>query len=112
MQLLFDECTPKRLTNYFPGHHIQTVTEAGLNGSKNGQLLRAAVEMGFDVLVTVDQRLRFQQNLSQFTCRHNPRSKAVSATEDTRAESAQGAGDDPARRLRRGAEALDCDLIK
>lgn len=66
MQLLFDECTPKRLTNYFPGHHIQTVTEAGLNGSKNGQLLRAAVEMGFDVLVTVDQRLRFQQNLSQF----------------------------------------------
>jgi len=66
MQLLFDECTPKRLTNHFPGHHIQTVTEAGLNGLRNGQLLRAAVEMGIDVLITVDQRLRFQQNLSQF----------------------------------------------
>src|SRR5690242_3902121 len=66
MQLLFDECTPKRLTNDFPGHHIQTVTDAGLNGLKNGQLLRAAVEMGTDVLITVDQRLRFQQNLSQF----------------------------------------------
>ena len=66
MRLLLDECTPTRLTNYFPGHHIQTVTEVGLNGLKNGQLLRAAVEMGFDVLISVDQRLRFQQNLSQF----------------------------------------------
>ncbi|MEN3329231.1 MAG: hypothetical protein V7638_4038 [Acidobacteriota bacterium] len=66
MQLLLDECTPKRLKNDFPGHRIQTVTEVGLNGLKNGQLLRAAVEGGFDVLITVDQRLRFQQNLSQF----------------------------------------------
>lgn len=56
MRLLFDECTPKRLTNDFPG----------LNGLKNGQLLRAAVELEIDVLLTVDQRLRFQQNLSQF----------------------------------------------
>lgn len=66
MQLLFDECTPKRLTKDFPHHHIRTATEAGLNGLKNGQFLRAAVEMGFDVLITVDQRLRFQQNPSHF----------------------------------------------
>jgi len=78
MRLLLDECTPTRLTNYFPRHHIQTVTEVGLYGLKNGQLLRAAVEMGFDVLIRVDQRLRFQQNLSQFNLfRRNPRSKAV-----------------------------------
>lgn len=66
MQLLFDECTPRRLRNDFPGYQIQTVPEANLSGLKNGQLLRAAVEMGFDVLITVDQRLRFQLNLSQF----------------------------------------------
>lgn len=66
MKLLLDECTPKRLRNAFPDHQVQTVTDVGLNGLKNGQLLRAAVDKGFDVLLTVDQRLRFQQDLSQF----------------------------------------------
>jgi Domain of unknown function (DUF5615) len=66
MKLLLDECTPRRLRNDFPGHQIQTVPEAGLNGFKNGRLLRTAVEQGFEVLITVDQRLRFQQNLSKF----------------------------------------------
>lgn len=66
MKLLLDECTPKRLRNDFPGHETLTVAEVGLNGLKNGQLLSAAVDKGFEVLITVDQRLRFQQNLSQF----------------------------------------------
>lgn len=66
MKLLLDECAPKRLAKDFQGHHINTVTELGLNGLKNGQLLGAAAERGFDVLITVDQRLRFQQNLSEF----------------------------------------------
>lgn len=66
MKLLLDECAPKRLKNDFPSHETLTVEDAGLNGFKNGQLLRAAVEQGFEVLITVDQRLRFQQNLSQF----------------------------------------------
>lgn len=65
MKLLLDECAPKRLRNHFPDHETLTVAEVGLNGLKNGQLLRAAVEQGFEVLLTVDQRLRFQQNLSQ-----------------------------------------------
>lgn len=66
MKLLLDECTPKRLKNDFTGHETVTVAEVGLNGLKNGQLLAAAVEQGFEVLVTVDQRLQFQQNLSRF----------------------------------------------
>ena len=66
MKLLLDECTPKRLRNDLQTYHIQTVAEVGLNGFKNGHLLRAAVERGFNVLLTVDQRLRFQQSLSQF----------------------------------------------
>lgn len=66
MKLLLDECTPSRLRNDFPGHEIQTVPEAGLAGLKNGHLLRTAVDEGFEVLITIDQRLRFQQNLSKF----------------------------------------------
>ena len=66
MKLLLDECTPGRLKNDFQDHHTRTVAEIGLNGLKNGKLLRAAVELEFDVLLTVDQRLRFQQNLATF----------------------------------------------
>jgi predicted nuclease of predicted toxin-antitoxin system len=66
MKLLLDECTPKRLKNNFRGHEIQTVDEAGLKGVLNGDLLRAAIRQQFDVLITVDRRLLFQQNLSQF----------------------------------------------
>jgi predicted nuclease of predicted toxin-antitoxin system len=66
MKLLLDECTPKRLRNDFPAYAVQTVEEAGMRGLKNGELLRSAVAEGFDVLITVDRRLRFQQNLSQF----------------------------------------------
>ena len=62
MKLLLDECAPKRLKNDFPGHEILTVEDVGLKGLKNGELLRAAAEE-FDVLITVDRRMQFQQNL-------------------------------------------------
>jgi predicted nuclease of predicted toxin-antitoxin system len=65
MKLLLDECAPKRLKNDFPGHEIRSVEDVGLKGLKNGELLRAAAEQ-FDVLITVDRRIQFQQNLSQF----------------------------------------------
>lgn len=63
MRLLLDECTPRRLKRDFAGHAVSTVEEAGLKGLKNGQLLRAAAG-NFDVLITVDQNLPQQQNLS------------------------------------------------
>lgn len=65
MKLLLDECAPKRLKNDFPGHEIRTVEDVGLKGLKNGELLRAAAEQ-FDVLISVDRRMQFQQNLIQF----------------------------------------------
>lgn len=49
----------------FIGHEVKTVREAGFTGLKNGQLLKAA-ESEFDVLVTVDQSIRHQQNLRAF----------------------------------------------
>ena len=66
MKLLLDECAPRRLKNQFPNHQVQTVVDLGLSGVRNGELLRQAVANGFDVLITVDQRLRFQQKIPQF----------------------------------------------
>lgn len=65
MRLLLDECAPRRLRRDFTGHTVSTVEEARLKGFKNGQLLRAAAG-NFDVIITVDQNLTYQQNLSSF----------------------------------------------
>lgn len=66
MKLLLDECVTNYLKPEFVGHEVSTVDEAGLKGLKNGKLLEAATGL-FDVLVTVDQNLRFQQNLEKYS---------------------------------------------
>ncbi len=63
MRLLLVECVPKRLKRELPGHEVRTVQEAGWAGVKNGALLRAADGL-FDVLLTVDQGVQYQQNLA------------------------------------------------
>ena len=60
MKLLLDECTPARLRFDFAGHEVRTLDEAGLKGLKNGVLLRTASHE-FDVLITVDQNIPYQQ---------------------------------------------------
>ena len=62
MNVLLDECLPRKLKREFVGHHIATVPEMGWSGTKNGSLLRLA-EASFDVFVTADQNLQYQQNL-------------------------------------------------
>jgi predicted nuclease of predicted toxin-antitoxin system len=62
MRVLLDECVPRKLRRELPGHDILTVTERGWSGIKNGKLL-ALAETEFDVFLTVDQNLKFQQNL-------------------------------------------------
>jgi len=66
MRVLIDECTPKALKRVLAdhGHECRTVQEAGWAGKKNGELLSVA-ENVFDVLVTVDTNLRYQQNLAR-----------------------------------------------
>ena len=66
MKLLLDECTPKRLLLDFTGHDVQTVDDAGLKGLKNGALLQQA-SSEFDVLITVDQNMPFQQNAANLS---------------------------------------------
>ena len=65
MKVLIDECVDERLRLLFPGHECQTARFANLAGLKNGRLLEAAEAAGFDVLITVDQNIPDQQNLSQ-----------------------------------------------
>jgi PIN like domain len=63
MRILLDECVPRRLRQEFPGHDVHTVAEMGWSGKKNGELLQLMAGQGFEVLLTVDQRIRHQQNL-------------------------------------------------
>jgi hypothetical protein len=64
MRLLLDECIDERLRHLFAGHDCQSARYAGLAGLKNGALLRAAEAAGFEVMITVDQSVPDQQNLS------------------------------------------------
>ena len=63
-RVLFDEDVPRPLRRDLPGFDIQTVVEAGWSGVKNGELLRRADEL-FDVFLTADRNLAFQQDLSK-----------------------------------------------
>ena len=65
MRVLLDECVPRRLRRELPGHEVFTVTERGWSGVKNGELLTLA-DAEFDVFLTVDQNLKYQQNLTAF----------------------------------------------
>jgi hypothetical protein len=64
MKILLDECVDQRLRRLIPAHDCHTAGYAGLSGLKNGALLAAAEAAGFEVLLTVDQGLSHQQNLS------------------------------------------------
>ena len=63
MKVLFDHGTPAPLRHELPAHEVQTAYEMGWAELNNGELLSAA-ETAFDVLVTTDKNLRYQQNLS------------------------------------------------
>jgi hypothetical protein len=63
VRVLLDENIPHRLRNKLTGYDAVTAAYAGLSGFKNGQLLRAAVRAGFDVLVTADKTLEYEQNI-------------------------------------------------
>ena len=66
MRLLLDECVPKRLRRELVGHEVKTVQDMGWAGIKNGALLKLA-DGQFDALLTVDQGIEYQQNLSGLT---------------------------------------------
>jgi hypothetical protein len=63
-RVLVDENLPHALRRHLLNHDAVTAAYAGLAGYRNGELLKAATDAGFDVLVTGDKTLRFEQNLS------------------------------------------------
>ena len=65
MKLLLDECIDRRLAREFSRQDIKTVFQMGWSGTKNGKLL-ALAEKEFDVFITVDRNLSFEQNLPKF----------------------------------------------
>ncbi|HLB15802.1 MAG TPA: DUF5615 family PIN-like protein [Burkholderiales bacterium] len=65
MRVLLDEDLPVGLTRYLAPHQAEHVSTVGWTGLSNGELLRAAVAAGFDVLLTGDAHLPFQQDLRQ-----------------------------------------------
>lgn len=64
MRILLDECVPRPLRRELTGHNVRTIQEMGWAGKKNGVLLALMAGAGFEVLLTVDQSLRHQQNLA------------------------------------------------
>ena len=64
MKILFDQGTPAPLGEFLVGHSVETAYERGWSALSNGELLAAAETFLFDVLITTDQSLRDQQDLS------------------------------------------------
>ena len=64
MRILFDNGTPRQLRRRLFGHEVEMAMERGWDRLANGVLLDRAEEAGFDVLLTTDQGIRYQQNMS------------------------------------------------
>ena len=64
-KVLLDECVDRGLAESITGHDVTTVPEAGWASLKNGELLNRA-QAEFDIFVTTDRNLMFQQNLPKF----------------------------------------------
>jgi len=66
MKILLDECVTKRLKDHLKEYEVLTVMELDLSGIKNGKLMTFCVENNFDILLTIDKNLMYQQNLDQY----------------------------------------------
>ena len=66
MRILIDECLNWRLGRALTGHYAVSVQKMGWSGIENGRLMARAVESGFDVFLTADRNLSFQQNVTEY----------------------------------------------
>ena len=64
MRILFDHGTPAPLISYLQNHTVTKARTRGWDKISNGELLKAAEDAGFDLLLTTDKRIRYQQNLA------------------------------------------------
>ncbi len=66
MKILLDECITKQLKKYLLDFEVYTVRELGMGGVKNGKLMTFCIENNFDILLTIDKNLIFEQNLDKY----------------------------------------------
>jgi hypothetical protein len=64
MRILFDQGTPEPLRHFLQRRSVDTAYERGWSALSNGDLLKAAEDASYDLIITTDQNLRYQQNLS------------------------------------------------
>jgi len=64
MRILFDHGTPSGIASALASHEVTEARELGWDRISNGELLRLAEEAGFELLLTTDKRIRYQQNLA------------------------------------------------
>jgi len=66
MRILLDECVTKKIKPHLSEFDVFTVSEMQWNGIKNGKLMTLCVENNFDILLTIDKNLAFQQNIENY----------------------------------------------
>jgi hypothetical protein len=64
MLIVFDQATPVPIRPYLEGHTVRTAAQQGWDKLRNGEMLTAAENAGFDMLLTTDKNIRFRQNLA------------------------------------------------
>src|SRR6202521_2525242 len=63
MLILFDNSTPRGLARFLTGHSVEEARARGWEELSNGELIDAAEQAGFELIVTTDKNIRYQQNL-------------------------------------------------
>lgn len=63
MKILFDQGTPRSIARSPPGHEVIRAAQLGWQSISNGELILRAEEVSFDILLSTDQNIRYQQNL-------------------------------------------------
>ena len=64
MLILFDHVTPRGIARFLPGHTVTRAKDRGWDTLSNGDLLAEAERAGFDVFLTADKNIQYQQNLA------------------------------------------------
>ena len=67
MTILFDHGTPRSIARSLVGHQVTRAAQLGWHEVGNGELIQGAEEAGFELLLSTDQNIRYQQNLTDRT---------------------------------------------
>ncbi len=66
MKILLDECITKKLKTFLKNHEVYTVSDMRWNGLFNGKLMTKCVENSFDILLTIDKNILYQQTINKY----------------------------------------------